>query len=410
MNKPLWTHDFTIITLGTVISMFGNALTGFAASLMVLDYTESAFLYSLCLAVYTVPQILMPLISGAVLDRFSRKRMIYTLDFTSAVLYGLAALLVSKGMLSPALLAVYLFLIGSISSIYTVAYDSFYPLLVAKENYQRAYSIASILETISAVMVPVAALMYNAMGIVPIFLIDACTFFAAAVMETQIRTEEQYIETQKETRTEARYGKQVLIDMKEGMQYLKSEKGLWNITLYFTATAIVDGCSTALTLPYFRSTYANGEYIYMIVWGMALVGRALGGTVHYHRSMNKDKKYDAALMVYIVTNLIGAFYLFTPVPVMTVLCFCSGVMGITSYTIRVSGTQSYVPDEKKGRFNGAFHMLNTAGALAGEVSGGALSEVLPVRLVLMVYMLACTLAAVLFIGRHRAEVSAIYNR
>ena len=40
-NLPLWTRDFTIITIGSVISMFGNALAGFAISLFVLDYTYS---------------------------------------------------------------------------------------------------------------------------------------------------------------------------------------------------------------------------------------------------------------------------------------------------------------------------------------------------------------------------------
>lgn len=48
---------------------------------------------------------------------------------------------------------------------------------------------------------------------------------------------------------------------------------------------------------------------------------------------------------------------------MMAMCLCNGLLGVTSYTIRISATQSYVPDEKKGRFNGAFNMLNTVGAL-----------------------------------------------
>ena len=35
--KPLWTRDFTIITLGSVVSMLGSVLAGFAMSLLVLD-------------------------------------------------------------------------------------------------------------------------------------------------------------------------------------------------------------------------------------------------------------------------------------------------------------------------------------------------------------------------------------
>ena len=55
-------------------------------------------------------------------------------------------------------------------------------------------------------------------------------------------------------------------------------------------------------------------------------------------------------------------------------------------------------------------MLNTAGALIGEVSGGALSQTVGSRLVILLYMLACAGAAVIFIGLHRNAVSKIYNR
>ena len=50
--------------------------------------------------------------------------------------------------------------------------------------------------------------------------------------------------------------------------------------------------------------------------------------------------------------------------------FLIGILGVTSYTIRSSATQSYVPHERKGRFNGAFIMLTTAGSLLGELLAG----------------------------------------
>ncbi len=76
--SPLWTRDFTIITLGSVISMLGNSMSGFALSLLVLDYTGSNLLYAIYIATFTLPQIVMPIFSGAILDRFSRKKTIYT--------------------------------------------------------------------------------------------------------------------------------------------------------------------------------------------------------------------------------------------------------------------------------------------------------------------------------------------
>ena len=61
---PLWTRDFTIITLGTVISMFGSAVSGFAIGLLVLDYTSSVFLYALFMVCYSLPRIVLPLLAG----------------------------------------------------------------------------------------------------------------------------------------------------------------------------------------------------------------------------------------------------------------------------------------------------------------------------------------------------------
>ena len=95
---------------------------------------------------------------------------------------------------------------------------------------------------------------------------------------------------------------------------------------------------------------------------------------------------------------------------MMVSCFLTGILGVTSYTIRISATQSYVPDEKKGRFNGAFNMLNTVGSFAGNLIAGALTAFLPARGVLTGFMLVTAAAAVVVIGGGRKAVSAIYNR
>ena len=409
--RPLWTRDFTIITLGSVVSMLGNALSGFAMSLMVLDISKSTLLYAIYIAMYTLPQLFMPILSGAVLDRFSRKKTIYSLDFLSAFLYALMAVFLSTGWFSFPLFAAYCFLLGSIQSTYMVAYQSFYPLLISEGNFQKAYSIASVLETLSAVMVPVSAFLYRQIGLSPLLAINALCFLLAAIMETQIRADETYLETQKETReAELRAGRQMLRDVREGFAYLRSEKGLLAVAVYFAFSAVCGGISTVIVLPWFKSVYENGEYLYMLVWGMALVGRALGGMVHYRVNIPPGYRYRAALTVYIVISVLEGVYLFTPIPVMMALCFLIGIGGITSYTIRISATQSYVPDERKGRFNGAFNMISTAGALVGEVLAGVLTLVMPERVVLLSAMLVCALAAVVFIGGNREHVAHIYNR
>ena len=148
----------------------------------------------------------------------------------------------------------------------------------------------------------------------------------------------------------------------------------------------------------------------MFVMAFAILGRAIGGLIHYRIKIPAQYRYTIALTVYIVISICEGTYLFLSFPLMALLCFITGIGGVTSYTIRISATQSYVPDEKKGRFNGAFNMLSTLGALIGEFAAGTLTVILPERIVLLCAMMLCAVAAVVIIGGGKQYVSAIYNR
>ena len=412
-TNPLWTRDFTIITLGSVVSMLGSTLSGFAMSLLVLDYTGSAFYYSLYNIAYFLPYVVMPVLSGPFLDRFSRKKTIYTLDFITAGLYLLFTVIIKAGMLSFPLLAAGVFILGVIGSIYQVAYESFYPLLITEGNYSKAYSVASTLETLSMVMVPVSTLIYKSFGIATIFGINVITYLIAAIFETRIRQTEDYIRTRQDQDKLSEQTEKGLrrfaADFKEGMNYLRSEKGLLAVAVYFFFSFLASGADHSITLPYFRSAFNDGEYIYMLVWGCGSVARAFGGVFHYRHKLPTEKKYNIALFVYISISLLGACYLFLPVPLMMLCCILNGLLGVTSYNIRISATQRYVPDEKKGRFNGAFNTLTMIGMLLGQFAAGLLSIRLQLRTIIVIFELICLAAAVVFIGGKAKEVSKVYN-
>ena len=405
MNKELWTKDFTIITMGSVVSMFGNVLSGFALSLMVLDYTGSTSLYAIYIACYTIPQIFMPVISGAILDRFSRKKAIYTLDFISSGLYAFIAVICSTGIFNYGFLLILAFLIGMIDSIYKVAYQSFYPLLIPKGYYSKAYSIATFIETLSMVVTPLAALIYNTAGIVPLEIINSVSFFTAAFMETKISLKEEYIE-----RRSSEEKKNLFSDIKDGFAYLWKEHGLLAIAVYFTFDAMMYGITSVCILPWFRASYEYGEYIYMIVLGMASLGRVIGSAVLYRHPFPVKHRYTMTLFVYVTSSLLDAFYLYFGIPVMMVFNLIRGLLGTTSYNIRISATQSYVPDERKGRFNGAFSMLNTAGTLCGELIGAAAVSVLPTRTVVTFFLCFNAVVAIIVVGSQKKAISAVYNR
>ena len=95
---------------------------------------------------------------------------------------------------------------------------------------------------------------------------------------------------------------------------------------------------------------------------------------------------------------------------MMVSCY-SGYPRRDGYTIRISATQSYVPDEKKGPSTRRVQHAQHRQQLHGQSARGRAGGVSPrARRVLTGFMLVTAAAAVIVIGGGREDVSAIYNR
>lgn len=406
-KQTLWTRDFTILTLGTVVSMLGNAVSGFAIGLLVLDKTDSVLLYALFMTCYSLPRIVLPMFAGPYLDRFSRKRVIYSLDFLSAALFTLFFLLLLKGYFNYTAYLLMSMLIGSIDSIYTVAYESFYPLLISEGNYTRAYSIESLIYPLStAIMVPIAGICYKTIGLAPLFLFNAVTFLIAAISETQIKTVETHIKSAAERFSGSRF----MRDLKDGIRYLKNERGLNAITWFFFVMMLASSVCMTLALPYFRSlTGVDGIMQYTLVMGANTVGRLIGGAVQYFFRYPAQKKFHIALFVYIAICFIDGAYLFFPFWMMLLFMLLDGMLGVTSYNIRISSTQNYLPDEMRGRFNGLFQMLIILGTIIGQLFAGAVGDVLPIRWVVAASMGITALSVFVILIPNKEHVKKIYN-
>lgn len=415
-RQTLWTYDFTVITIGSFISLVGNALSNFALSLLVLDYTGSTFLYMLFQVSFQLPIMICPVLAGPYLDRMSRKKVIYALDFLSAGIYFLLFLLLRGGWFSyPALLAVS-FVTGAIDGTYVVAFDSFYPNLITEGNFQKGYSVYGMLVDLSGFASPVAAVIYYQMGgAASLFAINALSFLIAACFEVTVRFRETHMAEAPRETAESAFG-QFRRELREGLDYIRGEKGLLLIALYFMISNFAGGAEQ-LQLPYFLNHAGKfaawpvaAATLYSILSNFMTVGRLLGGAVQYKLHIPKEKKFSVAFFVYVTINVLSGTILFLPVPLMAVWFFMDGALGVTSYTIRSAATQSYVPDNKRARFNGMFQMISFVGSVTGSLVIGALAEILPERLIVTAANALVLLAVYLFMYRGREHVKKIYNR
>ena len=407
MKDTLWTKNFTIITIGTAVSLFGSAIAGFATGLLILDYTGSVFKFAIYMILYEAPRIFMPTLAGPLLDKFSRRRAIYTLDFISAAIYGIFGFILIKGEIGFVPLVLGACTLGAVGSVYQVAYDSFYPMLISKGNMGKAYSISSTMESLMMVVTPLSVFLYHQIGIAPLFFLNMVSYLIAAIFETQIVADEEYVVKKGE-----HFGlKQYKQTFSEGMEYLKSERGLFAIAFFFMFSAFSGGGHMIIGLPYFRGAYGvRGEYLFIFIMGFQMLGRVIAGVFHYRHKIKPQHKFIIALIVYLYIAVVGGTYLYAPVPLMIVMTFTMGLMSMTSYNIRISTTQKYIPDEKKGRFNGTFQMLNTFGMMAGELISGALADHYDKRLVVLGFSIIEFTAAWLIMFRAREHVGKIYNQ
>ena len=81
MKQSLFSRDFTLVVIGQIISLFGNAAVRFALPLYLLNQTGSPALYGTVMACAFIPSILLSPIGGIVADRVNKRNIMVILDF-----------------------------------------------------------------------------------------------------------------------------------------------------------------------------------------------------------------------------------------------------------------------------------------------------------------------------------------
>ncbi len=415
-KNKLWTYDFTVITIGSIVSVVGGALSGFGICLLVLDHTDSTFRYTLSIVVYQLPMLVCPVLAGTFLDRVSRKRVIYTLDFISFTIFSTLFLLLRSGWFNYTAMLIVCLIQGTIDSVYLVAYDSFYPNVVTEGNYRKAYSVSSMLQPIAAMMTPVAAVFYDVMGsVAPIFALNAVCFLVAACFERTIRYQETHMDSASHVNISDSI-RRFRCDLKQGVEYIRSERGLMVIAVYFMCFSFVCRADN-LQLPFFRNhpeLFAGlpiaAITLYTIVSNCGVAGRVVGGIIQYEMSIPGKYKTMIAIGVYVGIGIISGIALFLPIPLMIFAFFINGILGITANTLRSSACQAYVVDTKRARFNGTFHMLSAIGGVTGSLVVGILGEYFSERAIILGMHTFGLLIVYALMYRNRKYIEPIFNQ
>ena len=73
MKKTLWSRNYTLLTIGTILGATGGILSSFALSFLVYDETQSTLAAASLIAIQIIPNFLIPLLLAPTMDRLPRK-------------------------------------------------------------------------------------------------------------------------------------------------------------------------------------------------------------------------------------------------------------------------------------------------------------------------------------------------
>lgn len=183
MKQKLFSKDFTMVVIGQIISLFGNAALRFALPLYLLNQTGSSALYGTVTACAIIPAVLLSPVGGMVADRVNKRNVMVMLDFfTAALILGFCLLM--DGVNLVVLLTVTLMALYGIAGAYQPSVQAAIPALVGAERRMEANSIVNMISSFAALLGPIlGGIVYSAYGLKAVLVVCIVCFVISAVME-----------------------------------------------------------------------------------------------------------------------------------------------------------------------------------------------------------------------------------
>jgi DHA3 family macrolide efflux protein-like MFS transporter len=192
MPNRIMNRNFLFLWQGQVVSQLGTQLFQVIVILSLKRATESATLVGLLMMASTLPALLLGPLGGAVADRYSRRRVLIIGDLVRGVALTVIAAALwfgshSIGIVVGSLFA-YSLLEGAVGAVWQPASLSVVPDLVPAEGLGQANSFVQGSFQICAVVgQAVAGLLFRIAGAPLLMLIDAVTYFYAAISDAFIQ-------------------------------------------------------------------------------------------------------------------------------------------------------------------------------------------------------------------------------
>lgn len=379
MNQKLFTKDFTLVMIGQIISLFGNATIRFALPLYLLNKTGSSALYGAVTACAFLPAVMLSPVGGIVADRVNKRNIMVALDFFTAFVILLFYLFMG-GQNLVLLLTVTLMLLYGIAGAYQPAVSASVPALAKPENLMAANSVINMISSLAALLGPVlGGILYSAYGLESVLLVCMGCFLASAVMEIFIRI--PFVKQQKG----GNIWKIVQSDFTESFRFIRKDRpaigkallAVCGINLFLSAMINVGMPYMITEVLALEAAWANR--LYGFAQGALAAGGLTGGICAgiFAKKLSVDKAGNLIVICAACVFPMGiSLFLFSSgfvnYLVMTVCCFLIMIFS-TVFTVQI---MSFVQAETSPALIGKVIALMLSVSMCAQPLGSALYGIL----------------------------------
>lgn len=385
-NAPLFGRDFTLVVIGQIISLFGNAILRFALPLYLLHETQSPALFGVVGGAAFIPAVLCSPIGGVVADRVNKRNIMVALDFSTAGLMLAFTLLLGQTPLVPLMVACLMLLYG-IAGAYQPAVQASIPLLAGETQLTSANAVINMVSTLSGLLGPViGGVLFSAFGIRPILWVSIACFTLSAVMELFIHIPHQ---PQTPSGTMLSIVRQ---DLRDGWHFIQRDRpvllsvvivlSLFNLVL---SAALIVGIPVAVVQVLGMSDSRLG-----LTQGAMGLGGLFGGLLTACLGARLPLRRGGAVLLAASATAAGMGAALLPgVPALpgwwgvTAMSFAIMVLSTMLVVVLSAAVQGQTPPELLGKVMAFIMAVSNCAAPVGQAVYGALFEHCPAWAVLL---------------------------
>ncbi|UOE95080.1 MFS transporter [Alkalihalobacillus sp. LMS39] len=269
-NQSIWVNkNFLFLWSGNAISILTFNIYTLALPIIIYNLTQSALAMSTMRSIEVIPNLLLGFLIGVIVDRYNRKNiLLFSIIIQMFMIITLIVLLINN-TINIWFLYLVGFFIYAFGNMFSNAYHSILPQLVSKEQLLSANSTISFVKNTINLIGPAFAgyilLLNYEIGLI----ITLIGMFMLFICITCIRVPKNEFNDKNNKR------KDIIIDMKEGFNFLLKNTEILSSTLMILSINIATSASSAILIFYALESYSLTEKHI----GFILTGAAIGGLV-----------------------------------------------------------------------------------------------------------------------------------